>query len=121
MDEVLELAKKLSQAIAQSKRFKDLRATEEAVQKDEAALKVLKDREEVAKKLAEKEKKGEPIEPEEKRKLMEAEEALRLNPVLGSLWKAQADFHELLNLVNREITSALDPDKEGESPIITEA
>ena len=109
MDDVLELAEKLSQAIADSQRFKDLRKAEGAAMEDEASLQALKDRDEAAKKVAEKEQKGEPVEPEDKRALAAAEEAVRINPKLGELWKAQADFHELLNLVNKSITSKLDP------------
>ena len=113
MDDVLELATKLSRAIARSSRFADLRAAEKAVMSDEAAVAKIRERDELIAALAEKERKVEPIEPEEKRKLAELDEFVKTNEKLAALSKAQADFQEMLNLVNQRITAALgapDPD-----------
>ena len=107
MDEVLELATKLSRAIARSSRFADLRAAEKEVMSDEAAVTKIKERDELIVALGEKERKVEPIEPEEKRKLAELDEFVRTNEKLATLSKAQADFQEMLNLVNQRITSSL--------------
>src|SRR5210317_1770854 len=107
MDDVLELATKLSGAIARSTRFEDLRAAEKAVMEDEAAVAKIKERDELLVAFAEKERKVEPIEPEEKRKLAELDEFVKTNEKLAALSKAQADFQEMLNLVNQRITSAL--------------
>ena len=115
MDDVLEIAEKLSQAIANSKRFKELRVAEAAVMADESAVKVVKEREAAFKRLAEKEQKGEPIEPAEKHAFAAAEESLKTNPLLGELYRTQADFHEMLNKVNQLITSALGPKEEPKS------
>ena len=119
MDDVLEIAEKLSQAIADSNRYKSLRKAEKAVMADEDAVKTVKERDEIAVKVAQKEHKGEPIEPEEKRLLASAEEALRANPLLGDLSRAQADFQEMLNLVNQRITARLGPEKPPEAPAET--
>ena len=107
MDEVLELAAKLSKAIARSKRFADLRETEKVVMSDEVAVAKIKARDELLTKLVEKERKVEPIEPEEKRALAELDEFVKTNEKLAALSKAQADFQEMLNLVNQQITQAL--------------
>jgi len=107
MDEVLELSAKLSKAIARSTRFADLRSAEKTVMADEDAVKKVKARDELLTRLAEKERKVEPIEPEEKRELAELDEFVKTNEKLAALSKAQADFQEMLNLVNREITRAL--------------
>ena len=107
MDEVLELAAKLSKAIARSTRFADLRETEKAVMSDEIAVAKIRARDELLTKLAEKERKVEPIEPEEKRALAELDEFVKTNEKLAALSKAQADFQEMLNLVNHQITQAL--------------
>jgi len=109
MDEVLELATKLSRAIARSSRFTDLREAEKAVMADEEAVGKVRAREELLTKLAEKERKVEPIEPEEKRELAALDEFVKTNEKLAALSKAQADFQEMLNLVNARITSALGP------------
>ncbi len=112
MDEVLELAAKLSKALARSKRFNDLRSTEAAVMADESAVELIKKRDELHALVAGKESAGDPIEPEDKRGLTAADEAIKTNTLLSSLNRAQADFQEMLYLVNQEITSALEPAKE---------
>jgi cell fate (sporulation/competence/biofilm development) regulator YlbF (YheA/YmcA/DUF963 family) len=112
MDEVLELAAKLSKALARSQRFTDLRAAEAAVIADEGAVELAKKRDELMAALAQKEQAGTPIEPDEKRALAAADEAVKTNTLLSNLNKAQADFQEMLYLVNREITAALEPPKE---------
>lgn len=109
MDEVLELAEKLSRAIARSTRYTDLRLAEKAVMADEAAIALIKAREEAATVVSEKTRQGAPIEVAEKRRLAEADEKIRMNPALSELSRAQADFQEMLNLVNARITSALGP------------
>ena len=109
MDEVLELAAKLSKALARSKRFMDLRSAESAVMADEAAVALIQKRDELHVVIAEKEKSGAPIEPEDKRGLAAADVAVKTNTVLANLNRAQADFQEMLYLVNQEITSALEP------------
>jgi cell fate (sporulation/competence/biofilm development) regulator YlbF (YheA/YmcA/DUF963 family) len=111
MDEVLEIAAKLSRAIATSKRFTDLRKAEKAVIEDDPSLKLLAARDEIARKVAEKESKGEPIEVADKRELASAQEAVKMSALLSELSRSQADFQEMLNLVNSKITSALEPEK----------
>ena len=112
MDEVLELAAKLSQAIARSNRFNDLRKAEATVMADAESVDRVQKRDELIAKLAEKERAGQPIEPEEKRELMALDEAVRTSTLLAGLSKAQADFQEMLNKVNALITSALEPAEE---------
>ena len=107
MDEVIELAEKLSRAIARSRRYHDLRTAEKAVMSDEEAVAKIKEREELRAALAEKERKVEPIEVAEKRMMVSLDEYVRTNPKIAALWKTQADFQEMLNLVNDRITSAL--------------
>jgi len=112
MDEVLELAAKLSKALARSKRFTDLRSAESAVMADETAVSLIKTREELTIAMRKKEADGSPIEPEEKRALAAADEAVKTNSLLSDLNRTQADFQEMLFLVNQEITSALEPAQE---------
>ncbi|MHC4472472.1 MAG: YlbF family regulator, partial [Planctomycetota bacterium] len=94
MDEVLELAAKLSRAIARSTRFSDLRKAEAAVMADNEAVDKMKERDAVLTKLQTKEQKGEPIEPDEKRELADLDEFVRTNTLLAELYRAQADFQE---------------------------
>ena len=83
MDEVLVLATKLSNAIARSTRFKDLRKAEADVIADADSVEKMNARDTVIGRLGEKEKKGEPIEPEEKRELADLDEFIRTHPPLA--------------------------------------
>jgi cell fate (sporulation/competence/biofilm development) regulator YlbF (YheA/YmcA/DUF963 family) len=116
MDEVLELAAKLSRALARSKRFTELRAAESAVMADPGAVDLIGKRDELMAAMRNKEDSGAPIEPAEKRALAAADEAVKTNALLANLNRAQADFQEMLYLVNREITTALEPQKEHSAP-----
>lgn len=115
MDDVLEIAAKLSRAIASSTRFQDLRKAEKAVIGDDASLKILAARDEIVRKIAGKESEGAPIEVEEKRELAKTQEAVKTSALLSELSRAQADFQEMLNLVNSKITAALEPDRPDQS------
>jgi cell fate (sporulation/competence/biofilm development) regulator YlbF (YheA/YmcA/DUF963 family) len=109
VDEVLEIAEKLSQAIARSVRFRELRKAEAAAMKDSAALDLIRKRAEAAAAIAAKEKARQPIEPDEKRALAALEQQVRVSPVIAALSRAQADFQEMWNLVNQHLTAALEP------------
>jgi cell fate (sporulation/competence/biofilm development) regulator YlbF (YheA/YmcA/DUF963 family) len=112
VDEVIEIAEKLSQAIARSVRYRDLRKAEKAAMADQEAMSLFKERAAAATKIAEKERAHQPIEPDDKRALIAVEQKLRTNAILAELSRAQADFQEMLNLVNGKITSALEPPAE---------
>jgi len=111
MDEVLELAQKLSTAIARSDRFTSLRTAEKAVMEDAEAVGKIQARDELIKKVAEKERNQQPVEPGEKRELAELDEYVKTSPTLSDLFRRQADFQEMMNLVNQRISSALEPEE----------
>ncbi len=117
MDEVLELAAKLSRAISNSERFQALRRAEAAVVADREAVEKIRKREEMQRTIHEKERKGEPVEVAEKRELAALDEFVKTHPLLAELSRAQADFQEMLNLVNSKITAALNPpEKKDDAP-----
>ena len=66
MDDALELAGKLGNAIARSDRFRDLREAEAGVMANPEAIQKLSDRDAILKTLHEKEQAGLPIEPDRK-------------------------------------------------------
>jgi cell fate (sporulation/competence/biofilm development) regulator YlbF (YheA/YmcA/DUF963 family) len=109
VDEVLEIAEKLSHAIAQSVRFRELRRAEAAAMANPEALDLLGKRTEAGAAILAKERAQQPVEPDEKRALMALEQRIRVNPILAGLSRAQADFQEMLNLVNQQVTVALEP------------
>ena len=107
MDDILRLASDLGGRIANHERFQELRAAESAVQADEVARDLVTSADAQRRKVAELEAIQQPVEPEDKRELIRLEEAIRENDNLQGLVRAQADFMELMNKVNRAIREKL--------------
>ena len=108
MDEILRRAELLGELLRRDERFKELRAAEAAVGADEKAKKLLTDLNEMSIKLAEKERDMQPIEVDEKHALSKCREEVAACEVLKRLSKAQADFAELMNMVNVGIRKKLE-------------
>jgi len=107
VDDVLKLASDLGERISNHERYQKLRAAESTVQGDEAAQDLLKSADAQRAKIAELEAKQQPVEPGEKHEMLRLEEAIRANENLQGLARAQADFMELMNKVNRAIREKL--------------
>ena len=112
MDEIRKLASELGRLIAQHERFVKLRAVEDAAGKDTEVGKLLASYEQQQQKLAELEAKQQPVEPEDKKELQRLTEAVHTNPQLQSLAKVQADYMELMNMVNQTIRKELNSDEQ---------
>ena len=108
MDDILRLASDLGERIANHERFQKLRTAESAVQADKVAQDLVTSADEQRRKVAELEASQQPVEPEDKHELIRLEEAIRGNENLQGLARAQADFMELMNKVNRAIREKLD-------------
>jgi len=107
MDRVIALAKKLGSTIGETDRFKRLREAEKALEEDEGSRKLLADLEALQHELAEKQVDGKPIEPEEKHRLADLQASVHGSEALQNLAKAQADYMELMNQVNRTLRGEL--------------
>ena len=107
MDDILEIAEKLAAAIRSNSRFGKLREAEKAVDADSATKKLLAEYNEITMAILRKEQDMKPIEPEEKRKLLDLKEKVVANTLLQSLSRAQADFSEMMNKVNRTLQARL--------------
>jgi len=108
MDEVLELAQKLGAAIARHDRYRALVAARKSLDADEQAMGLNKALIEQTMKIAELEDKQAPVEPEDKRELKRLQDETRANPALQEFARAEADYVEVMNKVNRAIQEALD-------------
>lgn len=108
MDEVVEIAKKLAEAIAKSDRYLALRSAEKSVKEDKEASGLLQDFNTATLAILEKEQKLQPIEPDEKVKLAGLREKVAENAQLQALNKAQADYSEMMDLVNRALFAELE-------------
>ncbi len=109
MEEILELASKLSEAIANNNRYKMFKETEEQLTKDDVAKEISEKLEKQSKKIYELEKNSQPIEVEDKKKLRQIKEEVASNPSIQKFLKAQADYIELMKRVNERIKAKLMP------------
>jgi cell fate (sporulation/competence/biofilm development) regulator YlbF (YheA/YmcA/DUF963 family) len=116
MEKALAAAAELGKQIAQDDAFRRLRAAEEAVQGDEASQKILQDFDRQRRKIEDLEQSGKPVEPEDKHEMIRLSDAVHSAPKLQELVRAQADYMELMNRVNKAIQQALIPQKEDERP-----
>ena len=108
MDKALELATDLGKCIAAGERFRNLRSAEAAVEADSDARSMLTAVENQRKKIADLEARNQPIAPEEKREMQRLDEALRSSDTLQALVRAQADYMEMMNRINKAIRKQLD-------------
>jgi cell fate (sporulation/competence/biofilm development) regulator YlbF (YheA/YmcA/DUF963 family) len=116
MEEALAAAAELGKQIAQDESFRSLRAAEEAVQGDAASQKILQDFDRQRRKIEDLERDGKPVEPEDKHEMIRLSDAVHSAPKLQELVRAQADYMELMNKVNKAIQQALLPEKTDERP-----
>lgn len=103
MKDILEKAAELGNMISQSDRFKNLDAVRKEIDADKelsADMKVLDDLE---RQMYDLQKQSKPIEPDLKRRHRDLSEKVTANPRMQRFLRAQADFSELMNHVNRQI------------------
>ncbi len=111
MEKALAAAAELGRQIAQDEAFQRLRAAESAVQGDAASQKILEDFERQRRKIEALEGARKPVEPEDKHEMIRLSDAVHGAPKLQELVRAQADYMELMNRVNKAIQQALAPGK----------
>ncbi|MCU0722327.1 MAG: YlbF family regulator [Planctomycetes bacterium] len=107
LDEIQELAERLGGAISRNPRFLALRDAEKAVEGDPEARDLLKQYNEKTLEILRKEEALTPVEPEEKREHLRLRTAVARNAKLQALNKAQADYSEMMNRVNRSVFEKL--------------
>ncbi|MDX2198013.1 MAG: YlbF family regulator [Phycisphaerae bacterium] len=113
MDEILRQAADLGRAIAKSPRALDIAAARQAIEADAGAQALLRAHEAAVERIQKLRSTQQPIEPEDKRRLAEAEAELAGHALFKSLLKAQADFIELMTRVNAAIEAPLRPRESG--------
>jgi cell fate (sporulation/competence/biofilm development) regulator YlbF (YheA/YmcA/DUF963 family) len=109
VEEILAAASALGQRIARHDAFQRLRPAEDAVRSDPALKKLLEDFDRQRRKIEDLESARLPVEPEDKREMIRLSDAVHNSPKLQELVRAQADYMELMNRVNKAIQQALLP------------
>ena len=107
MDRVIELARDLGRAIAETERFKEFAAAQKTVSADATLREIdskLRAQQEKIDKLLEE---GKAVEPEDKRELENLQNTLRTSDALQDLARAEANYAEMMSRVSRAINEPL--------------
>ena len=106
-EEVLKLAAQLGEAIRRHQRYVKLRETDERVRSDKSATDALDAYNKAAEELSRKERSGQPVEVEDKRRLRALQETVAGNASVKAFMAAQADYAELMSKMNDAIYRAI--------------
>jgi cell fate (sporulation/competence/biofilm development) regulator YlbF (YheA/YmcA/DUF963 family) len=112
-EEVLKLAAQLGEAIRRHQRYVKLRETDERVRSDKSATDALEAYNKAAEDIARKERSGQPVEVEDKRRLRSLQETVAGNASVKAFMAAQADYAELMSKMNDAIYQAIAGEKGG--------
>ncbi len=105
--ELLNQARALGEAIARHPRVRAFVAAQQAASADNAARELMEKYQGAAEELAALQAAGKPIEPELKRRIAAAEQALASNDMLKELMRRQADYIELMSKVQDAMESPM--------------
>ncbi|MBM4019130.1 MAG: YlbF family regulator [Planctomycetes bacterium] len=106
-EEVLAQARQLGEAIRRHPRYVKLREADQRVRADKAATDALTAYNQAAQEIARKERSGQPVEVDDKRRLQRLRELVAANGSLKAFMAAQADFTELMRKMNETVYSAI--------------
>ncbi len=112
-DKIIAEAGKLGKLIAQTPVSRAFLAHRAELDNDKEAMGIVEDYQKQLQKIAELERGGKPVEPEDKHELTALQQRLASNDTLKGWMKAQADFSELMGKVNKGIAEPFQ-DKLGE-------
>ena len=107
LEEILNLAATLGRAIRRHTRYAGLREADNRVRADKAATEALDAYNRTAADFTRKERSGQPIEVEEKRRLERLRQVVASNDTIKSFMRAHADFAELMRRMNETIHGAM--------------
>jgi cell fate (sporulation/competence/biofilm development) regulator YlbF (YheA/YmcA/DUF963 family) len=103
MDDLIRKAEDLGRLLASHPHFAALMAARDAVRADETSRKLMADYEKHVQRIEDLTLANKPIEVADKHKLAELEKVVAADEHIKELTKAQMEFSDLLNRVNRAI------------------
>ena len=115
LDKIIAEAGKLGRSIAETAASKAFLERREQLDNDNQAQELVEGYQKQLQKIAELERAGKPIEPEDKHKLTDLQQKVASNETLKCWMKAQADFSELMGKVNKAIAEPFQDALGGES------
>ena len=107
MDDIRRLAEELGQKIAAHPRFAKLRDAENRLTANPALKQLVEEYEALFAHTQELEHGMQPVEPADKRKLMDMQRKISADPLIQEVVQCQADYAELMYQVNHAIRTAL--------------
>ncbi len=110
MEDIIADARALGKKIAAHPRTAEFLAAAKAVTEDKSAQDVLKTYQDQVNKIRELEATGKPVEPGDKRKLLDCEGQVAGNDKLKKMMKHQADYLEMMHRINSAIDEASQSD-----------
>jgi cell fate (sporulation/competence/biofilm development) regulator YlbF (YheA/YmcA/DUF963 family) len=111
VEDILTQAEALGKQIAEHDRFRAVREARKAADEDDTLQEQMKALGEQSAKIRRLEQETKPVEPEDKRRFRELQEQVTAHPAMQQLARAEADFAELMNRVQRAIRRPLSPAK----------
>ena len=106
MEEILELAQKLGNLLKNDSRFRALMEAEKKLAADAEAKKLLYDFQAQSQKIMDLERRTQPVEVEDKRRLRELHEKVAGHPLIKEFTKARVEYAGLMNNINRAMFGA---------------
>lgn len=106
MEDIIADARALGKKIAAHPRTAKFLTAAKAVAGDKEAQEVLKAYQDQVNKIRQLEANGKPVEPDDKRKIMDCEAKLAGNDKLKEMMKHQADYLEMMHRINSAIDEA---------------
>jgi cell fate (sporulation/competence/biofilm development) regulator YlbF (YheA/YmcA/DUF963 family) len=100
MEKIFELAKELGEALAAHPVGKKYQEAKGILDGDEAAKKIIQEYEQMASRLGQKERQGQPIEPEDKRNIAALQGKIASSTSVKKWMEAQVEYLNLLRQVN---------------------
>ena len=107
LEEVMRLARQLGDAIRRHPRYVGLREADARVRQDKSATEALDAYNKAAAELGRKERQGQPIDVEDKRRLQKLHESVAANETVKSFMRTHADYAELMRRMNDAILQAI--------------
>jgi cell fate (sporulation/competence/biofilm development) regulator YlbF (YheA/YmcA/DUF963 family) len=113
-DDVLRLAGQLGEAIRKHPRYIKLREADDRVRADKAATEALDAYNKAVAELGRKERMGQPIEVDDKRRLQRLQGVVAANETVKAFMRTHADYAELMKRMNDAILSAIGAEEGGQ-------
>jgi len=100
MEQIVALAKQLAEAVKAHPRYQAFRQAQQKLESSPESKQLLEQLAEQSKRIRELEAALKPVEPQDKRRLIEIQERVMADPTIRALFQAEADYAEIMVQIN---------------------